>query len=533
MCRDEISRAHSVLVGMAVRLAECMGFHRDPEEYDYGPVESHVRRMIWYQLYFLDLKTSELQGPRPAIRREDFSTKFPINMDDTEISTAKTRSIIDMPRWTDMTYTRIRFECQEFRRMLFRDRVRLEKKKVGLTQVIAKIEAFRKATYAKYGPLIHVPDPTPIQKAAQHMLSILLARAYIFVLQRYLNGVAFNVPERLRQIAVTYGTRMLEDSMELETSPELSLWAWYQSAFNPYHVTLLLLMEVWCNPTIQEADRIWRCLDYVFEVSSLAPELCESGKSQDIRRRDTKARLLLTIVRDRMIAYQERRRLKVPTNMADPKTLPPVLERRKSYAASFKTEASDKECESTASQQSQYQTAVPQHGSLAGNISQQYDGQYARPSHLQDILQSQSSFPHPQYYQHYMAAPQPASQPFSQASFFPSSSAHRPSLSSSSSFGLGRASSGDSEKIESQGSGSSKLWFVSDAGLGSAGAAPPMADDAFVAFPTSYQHQDEGGTIPVEIDWVSDPFVSGGVTSFQFQQLPGNSSGYSSRGLPA
>jgi hypothetical protein len=38
----EISRAHSALVGMAIRLAECMGYHRDPAEYDFSPVDCQV-----------------------------------------------------------------------------------------------------------------------------------------------------------------------------------------------------------------------------------------------------------------------------------------------------------------------------------------------------------------------------------------------------------------------------------------------------------------------------------------------------------
>jgi hypothetical protein len=48
MCRDQMSRAHSVLVGTAIRLAECMGLHRDPADvYGLPAVECQVRRTIW------------------------------------------------------------------------------------------------------------------------------------------------------------------------------------------------------------------------------------------------------------------------------------------------------------------------------------------------------------------------------------------------------------------------------------------------------------------------------------------------------
>ena len=69
LCRAEVSRAHSVLVGAAIRMAECMGLHRDGETYGMNPLETQVRRLIWYQLCFLDIRTCEAQGPRPTIRR--------------------------------------------------------------------------------------------------------------------------------------------------------------------------------------------------------------------------------------------------------------------------------------------------------------------------------------------------------------------------------------------------------------------------------------------------------------------------------
>lgn len=57
-----------------------MGLHRDGTEYGLGPVETHVRRMIWYQLCFLDIRTCEAQGPRPGIREEEFDTQMPVSL---------------------------------------------------------------------------------------------------------------------------------------------------------------------------------------------------------------------------------------------------------------------------------------------------------------------------------------------------------------------------------------------------------------------------------------------------------------------
>ena len=52
----------------------------------------------------------------------------------------------------------------------------------------------------------------------------------------------------------------------------------------------------------KEADRIWRCLDFVFEPP---PGLT----------RDQKARLILTEIRDRLGVYAQARKLRAPTGM--------------------------------------------------------------------------------------------------------------------------------------------------------------------------------------------------------------------------
>lgn len=324
MCRDEMSRAHSVLVGTAIRLAESMGFHRDPSEYGHPPVETHVRRLIWYQLCFLDLRTSEVQGPRVYIRREDYSTKFPLNLDDEDFSTGKTD---DAAQFTDMTYTRIRLECQEMLRICFIDRLRLDKRKISVTQVLGKIESFRKAMRAKYGPLVNVPNPKPIQRAAAVMMSHLINRMYPVVLHRYHMGAAIQIPDRLRQIILTRGTQQLEDAIELETAPELQPWAWYSRATHQYHTALLLLIEVFWYPLRREADRIWRCLDYIYEIPPDLFRLSAVDSPQGISRqdlvahRDKKARWVLGRIVDRLKVYGERRKMKAPTAMGD--TIPP------------------------------------------------------------------------------------------------------------------------------------------------------------------------------------------------------------------
>lgn len=124
------------------------------------------------------------------------------------------------------------------------------------------------------------------------------------LLLRFCSNVVDVSLDRLRQIVLTSGTQVLEDAIELETSPVLERWAWYSGAYQQYHTALLLVLEVYAYPMRKEADRIWRCLDYVFELPT------------DLSR-DQKARLILTELRDKMSVYRDIRKIRAPTGMLE------------------------------------------------------------------------------------------------------------------------------------------------------------------------------------------------------------------------
>ncbi|OJD15443.1 hypothetical protein AJ78_04284 [Emergomyces pasteurianus Ep9510] len=548
MCRAEVSRAHSVFVGTAIRLAECMGFHRDPEEYGLGPVEAHVRRMIWYHLCFLDIRTSESQGPRLSIRREDFSTKFPLNIDDNDLILPSPTALADKPQWTDMTFIRIRFECHELQRIINVDRLRVEKKTVSLTHVLGKIEAFRRAATAKFCPLFHVTNPKPIQKAAQLLLSYYLNRTYIALLHRYHSCVAPFVPDRLRQIILTSGTQQLEDAIELETNPDFKEWGWYWGAFNQWHTAFLLLVEVHQHPLRKEADRIWRCLYYAFETppSPYEPgreKYSESNRFKLLAHRDRKARQILSQLQQRMIHYRERRKMKIPVSMQsaqqadDLNTKPVLLGQGKTTMVDFSEPAGRQEDQYNAAGGLQALAGTDQ-TSTSNPSSQPHPppmttyplksepyqhpkmhnppaamSQWQPHQHQQQQQQQQQPpppQPPPPQLHHVPSSAAQQVQPVQFFSYGPLQSLQNPQYMADYSQRLSRGQSLGSDTTSSEDSGSSRLWFLPGAASGSAGAAPPppptggmdMAggQDVVKADP-------QEDMLMLDIDWVSFPLI--------------------------
>jgi len=300
LIRAEVSRAHSALVGTAIRLAECMGLHRDGTHYSMSAVETHVRRLVWHQLCFLDMRTCEATGPRPQIRPGDYDTRYPLNVDDLDLLDLEHPPTEDKPCWTDMTLTRVRCEFVDLRRELWFDMVQIDKKKKSLASTVIKIQKTRNVLDERLAPMMD--EMVPIHVLARHLLTLGVQGCFIQVLHRYLFSTTTRMPDRLRQILIEASLQQMEHSIQLETDTALAPWAWYKGAFNQYHSALLLMIEVYAYPMRKEAPRIWKCLDYIFDIP---PHLSPKQKAE----------LVITDLRDRMEVYQQMRKMRSTTEL--------------------------------------------------------------------------------------------------------------------------------------------------------------------------------------------------------------------------
>ncbi|KAF1817617.1 hypothetical protein P152DRAFT_408376 [Eremomyces bilateralis CBS 781.70] len=363
MCRSEISRAHSALTGTAIRIAEGMGLHRDGSLYGLVPVQLHVRRLIWHQICFLDIRTADAVGPRPQIRREDYDTRLPLNVDDVDLE-SRNPPTQDEDRWTDMTLTLMRMECNQMHRRIWVEQTKLEQKRTNLTTVVRKIQNFLTKSEKKY---MHLFDRTkPLQYFAYLAYKILTLRMYINVLHRYSGNQLFTMPDRLRQLLINSGLGQLEAAIQIDTTPLLKTWAWYGGTFQQYHVALLLYSELYTAEPYYHERRIWKSLDYVFELS---PSVSPLEKSKQI---------LLELSR-RADIFQTLRKVRTPTTMlqhvaprkpgapnfseeASPETLPPnSAAHKRNFDAHISYLQSGAAMNQQASPMNMQQIAGPQH----------------------------------------------------------------------------------------------------------------------------------------------------------------------------
>jgi hypothetical protein len=296
-----------------------MGLHRDPSSYSSSPVEVHVRRLVWYQICFLDLRTCEATGPRPQIRPDDYDTRFPLNIDDKDLDCAEhSEREVDISKdrnyFTDMTITRMRFECYEMHRLLWNERTKLEQKrangdrKVTLITLLSRVQSFKAAMEKTYLPMLS--KTVPLHVLASEIYGILSDRLYLLLLQKYLSSDRNKMPIRLRQLVMSASVTIIEHSIVIEQQPALSTWKWYVGALHQYHTALLLLNELHSGHNEPEVEnRIWRCLNFAFDTPS-------DGSNMD------NMRLVLEELVEKTSISANLKKLRVPTNTphAGPRT---------------------------------------------------------------------------------------------------------------------------------------------------------------------------------------------------------------------
>ncbi|KAF1971788.1 hypothetical protein BU23DRAFT_555626, partial [Bimuria novae-zelandiae CBS 107.79] len=271
LCRAQISRATSVVVGALVRLAQCIGIHRlsHSSAHTLTPLQRHVRSLLWYQICFLDFKTAEAQGPHPSIRSDDFDIPLPLNVDDDvfEFGTLKWQhQPTSVPGWTDVTLSLIRYECNEIHRLIFRGRIEIDRKAITLHDLRARVEA--KKRHIQHAYLQHLDASVPIQRYAGLVATLLMARCDSMLLYRHLPHASpfprSDSENRLRNVLLTAALRTLEIGATLDTLPSLSSWAWYSTTYQQYHAVLLLLTELYRTPDLPRKERMMTIIDHIF-----------------------------------------------------------------------------------------------------------------------------------------------------------------------------------------------------------------------------------------------------------------------------
>ncbi len=93
-----------ILTGVAIRIAQRMGLHRDGEKLGLAPFDVHMRRRLFYQLLSLDGVASQLSGTGLPAIPDSWDTQQPMNVNDNQIWPGMTEMPVEQKGATEMIF---------------------------------------------------------------------------------------------------------------------------------------------------------------------------------------------------------------------------------------------------------------------------------------------------------------------------------------------------------------------------------------------------------------------------------------------
>lgn len=104
------------MCGLAIRLAQSIGCDRDGTLFNLPPLQTELRRRLWWQLMLSDLRAAEGRGTMSTLLR--FDTQLPTHINDADIDEDTKEMPKPRTRPCDMTISLTRLElCKLGRRM--------------------------------------------------------------------------------------------------------------------------------------------------------------------------------------------------------------------------------------------------------------------------------------------------------------------------------------------------------------------------------------------------------------------------------
>lgn len=171
-----------MLVAMIVRIAQSLGLHRDGSLFGINALETEMRRRIWYEICFLDLRTAEDHGCDPAIPAVSFDTQLPLNINDEDLSEdPNAPPPVSCVGFTEMTFPLVRFEMLNCLVFMLRNEPGASKCahtiRVTIQEKEEKLTAAKRAMEEKC--LTWLDGTNPLQDVTRVMSKLLTRKALI------------------------------------------------------------------------------------------------------------------------------------------------------------------------------------------------------------------------------------------------------------------------------------------------------------------------------------------------------------------
>jgi hypothetical protein len=266
--RHDDTRFVWTMTGLAIRIGQSLGLHRDGAKFGLSPFDTEMRRRLWWQVCILDVRASEDHGSDPSIMNSSYDTELPTSCNDSDLDPSQKEPAKPREGVSEMTFCLIRFEICSLARVLTYSPPggcgvgpmpappTLEEKEEMMKEKTIHIEK----TYLQYcenaGPLYWVGATVARLIAAK--MSLILYHPLIEPDKT--DGLTSDTRDRLFMASI----EILEYSQLLEAEASTRKWGWLFATYIQWHAIAFLLGELAIRDNSIIVKRAWHAVDNCF-----------------------------------------------------------------------------------------------------------------------------------------------------------------------------------------------------------------------------------------------------------------------------
>ncbi|KAI4198987.1 MAG: hypothetical protein LQ350_004903 [Teloschistes chrysophthalmus] len=274
--RHDDTRFVWTLTGLLIRLAQALGLQRDGEQFGLSPFETEMRRRLWWSIMHVDLRASDDHGSEPSIHESSFDTRFPLNINDEDLSINMKEFPPEHEGATEMTFDLIRYTVSTTARRLSYmppgpGKCRKKSETFTLEHKERLMEELNQHVENKY--LKYCDMNNPLHWVAGTVLRLVLAKMWLVVhhpVQREEGAENKQLSQETKDRLFRTSVDIIQWSNHLEREPTTKKWGWLFRTYVQWHAVAFVLSQLCFRVKGPEVERAWQVIDEIFgEIRSL------------------------------------------------------------------------------------------------------------------------------------------------------------------------------------------------------------------------------------------------------------------------
>lgn len=224
------------LMGIAVRIAQRMGLHRDGSFLGLPPVQAEEKRRVWWQMQHMEIMISQVLGCLSMTLYADWDAKLPANLEDSDICIGMENLPPDRCGLTSISHCMWRYL------VLYQQRIRgpldvpqkspawLTSSKISMAEKDAYIKQFERALGEKF--IQHCELLNPLHVNIQiGISSFILAMKRIAHQPGVANTKISEIPKIDREELLKNNIKCLEYYILGETTQLIAQFRWHNENY--------------------------------------------------------------------------------------------------------------------------------------------------------------------------------------------------------------------------------------------------------------------------------------------------------------